>query len=196
MAAQRLTGEERKAQIVEVTLQLISAHGVQGTSTKRIAAAAGVSEATLYRHFASRNDIFLAALDAVYERVYDLIDSSEGPDAVTRLRAIGCGHLELHSSQHADFVFPLFEFIAAPPELGLRGTLGRKQAKAVAAIAAIVAGGIADGSVRGDVDPERAAWELISVFWLRDVAYLMDLGRSVYEGSSVLMDTILHSIST
>ena len=51
-------------------------------------------------------------------------------------------------------------------------------------------------SVRGDVDPERAAWELISVFWLRDVAYLMDLGRSVYEGSSVLMDTILHSIST
>jgi AcrR family transcriptional regulator len=196
VTAQRLTGGERKAQIVEVTLQLISAHGVQGTSTKRIAAAAGVSEATLYRHFASRNDIFLAALDDVYERVYDLIDSSEGPDAVARLGAIGRGHLELHSSQHADFVFPLFEFIAAPPELGLRVTLGRKQARAVTAIAAIVAGGIADGSVRGDVDPERAAWELISVFWLRDVAYLMDLGRSVYEGSSVLMDTILHSIAT
>jgi AcrR family transcriptional regulator len=195
VAAQRLTGEERKAQIVEVTLQLISDHGVQGTSTKRIAAAAGVSEATLYRHFVSRNDIFLAALDAVYERVYELIDSSEGPDAVSRLRAIGRGHLELHSSQHADFVFPLFEFIAAPPELGLRATLGLKQVGAVEAIAAIVRNGIADGSVRADVDPLRAAWELISVFWLRDVAYLMDLGRSVYEGSSVLMDTILQSIS-
>jgi AcrR family transcriptional regulator len=195
VAAQRLTGEQRRAQIVAVTLQLISDHGVQGTSTKRIAAAAGVSEATLYRHFASRNDIFLAALDAVYERVYELIDSSQGPDAVARLWAIGRGHLELHSSQHADFVFPLFEFIAAPPELGLRATLGRKQVRAVAAIAAIVAGGIADGSVLADVDPQRAAWELISVFWLRDVAYLMDLGHSVYEGSSVLMDTILQSIS-
>jgi AcrR family transcriptional regulator len=195
VAAQRLTGDERKAQIVGVTLQLISAHGVQGTSTKRIAAAAGVSEATLYRHFASRNDIFLAGLDAVYERVYDLIDSSEGPDAVSRLRAIGRGHLELHSSQHADFVFPLFEFIAAPPELGLRGPLGVKQVRAVVDIAAIVEHGISDGSVRADVDPQRAAWELISVFWLRDVAYLMDLGRSVYEGSAVLMDTILQSIS-
>jgi AcrR family transcriptional regulator len=155
-----------------------------------------VSEATLYRHFASRNEIFLAALDSVYERVYQLIDSSDGSDAVSRLRAIGRGHLELHSSQHADFVFPLFEFIAAPPELGLRGPLGQKQVRAVDAIAAIVREGIAGGSIRADVDPERGAWELISVFWLRDVAYLMDLGRSVYDGSTVLMDTILQSIST
>ena len=43
---------------------------------------------------------------------------------------------------------------------------------------------------------DRVAWQLVGVFWLRDVAYLMDLGRSVYEGSIILMDTILRSIST
>lgn len=195
VTAKRLTGEERKAQIVEVTLRLISAHGVQGTSTKRIAAAAGVSEAALYRHFTSRNEIFLAALDSVYERVYELIDSSRGDDALNRLRSIGQGHVALHSSHNVDFVFPLFEFIAAPPEAGLRGPLGRKQARAVVEIAAIVEAGKAAGTIRADVNAEEAAWQLVGVFWLRDVAYLMDLGRSVYEGSTVLMETILQSIA-
>ena len=196
MAASRLTGEERKTQIVAVTLRLISAHGVQGTSTRRIAAAAGVSEAMLYRHFASRNEIFLAALDSVYERVYELIESSRGEDAVARLRSIGQGHLALHSTRNVDFVFPLFEFIAAPPEAGLRAPLGQKQVRAVTEIAAIVEAGKAAGSIRADVDAKEAAWQLVGVFWLRDVAYLMDLGRSVYEGSIILMDTILRSIST
>lgn len=195
MAATRLTGEERRRQIIAVTLPLIAAHGVQDTSTRRIAAAAGVSEATLYRHFASRNDIFLAALDAVYEEVFAIIDSATGPDAPARLRAIAAGHQQRLTSQNADFVFPLFEFVAAPPEAGLRGPLGERQLRAVAAIAAIVAEGKTAGSIGAGVDPEQAAWQLVGVFWLRDVSFLMGIGDSAAQGSSRLLDVVLESIS-
>ena len=194
MASVRLGKGERKTQIVEVTLQLIAAHGVQGTSTKRIAAAAGVSEATLYKHFASRNEIFLAALDAVYWQVFEIIDSSSGADAPARLRDIAAGHLRRLSSQNAGFVFPLFEFVAAPPEAGLREPLGARQRQAAEAIAAIVRGGKDEGSVGDGVDPEQAAWCLVGVFWMRDVAYLMGLGDDVWQGSTALLETVLGSI--
>lgn len=195
MTATRLTGEERRRQIIAVTLPLIAAHGVQDTSTRRIAAAAGVSEATLYRHFASRNDIFLAALDAVYEEVFAIIDSATGEDAPARLRAIAEGHQRRLTSQNADFVFPLFEFVAAPPEAGLRGPLGERQLRAVAAIAAIVAEGKTAGSIGAGVDAEQAAWQLVGVFWLRDVSFLMGIGDSAARGSSRLLDVVLESIS-
>ncbi|HEY5527833.1 MAG TPA: TetR/AcrR family transcriptional regulator, partial [Thermoleophilia bacterium] len=53
----RMTGAERKRQIVMVTLDLVATHGVPGTTTARIASAAGVSEKTLYKHFASRKEM-------------------------------------------------------------------------------------------------------------------------------------------
>lgn len=38
-------------------------HGVRGATTKNIAAAAGVSEVTLFRHFATKKDLFIAMLE-------------------------------------------------------------------------------------------------------------------------------------
>ena len=44
------------------------------------------------------------------------------------------------------------------------------------------------------VDPEQAAWCLVGVFWMRDVAYLMGLGDDVWQGSTALLETVLGSI--
>lgn len=44
-----MTAAERKAQIITVVLNLVDKRGVQGTTTARIAAAAGVTEPTLYK---------------------------------------------------------------------------------------------------------------------------------------------------
>ena len=65
-----MTADARKRQIVEVTLGLIAKYGLQGATMSRIAAGAGIRQASLYTHFASRRAILLAALDAVYEKVY------------------------------------------------------------------------------------------------------------------------------
>lgn len=54
----RLTSEERKRSILAAAVPLFAAKGFNGTTTKDIAKAAGVSEALLYRHFPSKESIY------------------------------------------------------------------------------------------------------------------------------------------
>lgn len=59
----RMAGEERRDQILRVAMTLFSNHGFRGTTTKEIAHAAGVSEAMVFRHFATKEDLYAAILD-------------------------------------------------------------------------------------------------------------------------------------
>jgi AcrR family transcriptional regulator len=58
-----MAGEERRLQILEVAVKLFSEHGFRGTTTKEIANAAGVSEAMVFRHFATKQELYAAILD-------------------------------------------------------------------------------------------------------------------------------------
>ena len=60
----RMAGEERREQILRVAMSLFSNHGFRGTTTKEIAQAAGVSEAMVFRHFATKEDLYAAILDS------------------------------------------------------------------------------------------------------------------------------------
>lgn len=60
----RMHGEERRQQLLAVAVDVFARQGFGGTKTKDIAAAAGVSEAILFRHFASKEDLYHAILDA------------------------------------------------------------------------------------------------------------------------------------
>jgi TetR/AcrR family transcriptional regulator len=58
-----MTGENRRLQILRVAMRLFSQRGFRGTTTKEIAMAAGVSEAMVFRHFATKNELYSAILD-------------------------------------------------------------------------------------------------------------------------------------
>src|SRR6266850_880822 len=58
-----MAGEERRLQLVLVAMRLFSQRGFRGTTTKEIAAAAGVSEAMVFRHFATKEELYSAILD-------------------------------------------------------------------------------------------------------------------------------------
>lgn len=59
----RMAAEDRRQQILEVALQLFSQKGFRGTTTKEIALAAGVNEAIIFRHFATKSDLYTAIMD-------------------------------------------------------------------------------------------------------------------------------------
>lgn len=61
--ASRMPGEERRLQILGVAVRLFSQRGFSGTTTREIAQAAGVSEAMVFRHFATKQDLYSAILD-------------------------------------------------------------------------------------------------------------------------------------
>src|SRR5690349_11199891 len=59
----RLSSGDRRRQLIRSAVSLFSKHGFSGTRTKDIAAACGVSEAILFRHFSSKEDLYRAILD-------------------------------------------------------------------------------------------------------------------------------------
>ena len=58
-----MAGDERRLQILRVAVSLFSQRGFRGTTTKEIAQAAGVSEAMVFRHFATKQELYSAILD-------------------------------------------------------------------------------------------------------------------------------------
>ena len=62
-AATRMSAEDRKLQILRVAVSLFSRKGFGGTTTKEIAQASGVSEAMVFRHFATKDELYSAILD-------------------------------------------------------------------------------------------------------------------------------------
>lgn len=58
-----MTAEDRKLQILRVAVSLFSQRGFGGTTTKEIAQAAGVSEAMVFRHYATKQELYHAILD-------------------------------------------------------------------------------------------------------------------------------------
>jgi AcrR family transcriptional regulator len=61
----RLSAVERRREIVRVAVKLFSQRGFRGTTTKEIAQAAGVSEAIIFRHFATKEELYRAIIDHV-----------------------------------------------------------------------------------------------------------------------------------
>ena len=76
--------EERRRQIADAALKVIAERGLGRFTTQAIAAEIGVTDATLFRHFASKEDIVLAALDRVEERLFEGFPPDD-PDPLVRL---------------------------------------------------------------------------------------------------------------
>jgi AcrR family transcriptional regulator len=60
---ERLAREERRRVIIDAALALFAQNGFRGTTTKQIAQAAQCSEATLFKHFATKEELYSAILE-------------------------------------------------------------------------------------------------------------------------------------
>ncbi len=89
--------EQREADIIQAATTLFASDGFHATSTRKIAAAAGVSEGTVFHYFSTKNALLLAILDDFYEH---LIESAregvqETMDTRERLLFLANNHLRV-----------------------------------------------------------------------------------------------------
>jgi AcrR family transcriptional regulator len=63
----RLTSGARRETILAAAKACFARHGFAGTTTKSVAAAAGISEALLFKHFATKSALYAAILDEACE---------------------------------------------------------------------------------------------------------------------------------
>jgi AcrR family transcriptional regulator len=62
--ARRLSGIERRHQIIDAAATLFARKGFRGTTTREIAEAVEVSEAALFRYFSNKEDLYTAIIDS------------------------------------------------------------------------------------------------------------------------------------
>jgi AcrR family transcriptional regulator len=66
----RMKAPARRLQLLETAARCFAEHGYRGTTTAMLAKAAGISEPILYRHFANKQDLFVALIESLGHRVF------------------------------------------------------------------------------------------------------------------------------
>jgi TetR/AcrR family transcriptional regulator len=81
---------ERRVQILQALAAMLEQPGAERVTTAALAARLGVSEAALYRHFASKAQMFEGLIEFIEQSVFSLVNQlgEREPDAVARCRKL------------------------------------------------------------------------------------------------------------
>ncbi|WP_026196314.1 TetR/AcrR family transcriptional regulator [Corynebacterium lubricantis] len=81
MARQRMTGKERREQLISVGRAVFAERGVDGTSVEEIAQRAGVSKPVVYEHFGGKEGLYAVIVDREMLHLESVITASLGEGA-------------------------------------------------------------------------------------------------------------------
>ncbi len=89
---------DTKAKAIEAALKLFAENGYKGTSVKQIAEAVGIKDASLYKHFKSKQEIF----DSIVVLINEHISSMSAVLDLPQLEALGNGPTESYKELSAE----------------------------------------------------------------------------------------------
>lgn len=103
---QRKRVEKRENDITTAAALLFSEHGFHATSTRKIAAQAGVSEGTLFHYYTTKTELLRAILGRFYERLTEGANKVIRSEFSTRLRLqlMAENHITLLADNRALFM--------------------------------------------------------------------------------------------
>jgi len=171
----RLDHGTRQRQIVEAARELIAGGGMEALTVNAIAARVGVSEAALYKHVHSKDEVLLLLVDDIRESLFTEISRATGPDgtALEKLEHL----LELHLSYVESRRGISFVVIAEALQFGERGigvAVRRLVDDYLVLVEGIVAEGQRRGEVQADVKPSAAATAFFGMVQATVMRWLLD----------------------
>ena len=188
MIRRRMKAPDRRRQIMTVAQKLFAQRGYSLTTTAAIAAAAGVTEPILYRHFDSKRDLFLQLLEEIstkmIEQLHAVVAQSDEPTKQIELIIFNYPHVSER------FAEPFVMIDRAMASLGsstrrrdrdlpdVRPLLVSHYAAYEQLVASIVRTGQERGQFRKDVDPLVATWYLIDAAMAWRISH--NLGSEVF----------------
>lgn len=143
--------------IRDAAVALLSEQGVVRTTTRGIAARAGVNEVTVFRHFSSKTGVLAAALQHVTAPFRAAV-ATPSEDVVADLRQAVAGYLAF-ADAHPDLVSRVLPEIAHEPEL--REHILPWQQGVAARVRAVVEHHQARGALRADLSADEVARSLL-----------------------------------
>jgi AcrR family transcriptional regulator len=162
----RLSAQQRKAAVVETACRVFSKRSYHGSTTAEIARETGVTEPVLYRHFASKRELYLACLDAVWGQVRALWQKAleAEDDPANWLKAIGKAYLEARAAARivlVDLWIQALTEAADDPEI--RRALREQVREVHQFVADVIRRAQGEGGIVPDRDPDAEAWIFISL---------------------------------
>jgi len=164
VAAPRMAAADRRKHLIETAIRLFTEGSYHGTTTAEIARAAGVSEPILYRHFASKRDLYLAALEHVWAKTRETWGRNleEAPDACAAVEAISKEHVSVRSPklQLAELWVQALGEAAEDPDL--RRHLRGHMREVHDFVADLIRRGQEQGAIAAERDPDSEAWIMLA----------------------------------
>lgn len=160
----RLKAPQRREQLIEVATKLFAKFGYEATTTAAIAEAAKVTEPILYRHFKSKQELFIAITRAMSEQTLagwaELITRATDPAEQIRLIA---REFPRHLRDLSDAYHVLHGALATSRDRKVLAVMREHYEDIETFFCRIVHTGQRSGVFRKDLDPKIPAWQLINV---------------------------------
>lgn len=184
--------EERRRQIADAALKVIAEHGLGRFTTQAIAAEVGVTDGSLFRHFASKEDIVFAALDQIEERLFDGFPPDD-VDPIARLERFFRFRAAIVGEQPiiAALAFSL-ELRHAAGERGAAQVDGWKR-RTLAFIAQCIVEAQGQGRLREGLEPPAVAIAVLGT--LLALVQLGELGRGSVDGAWDVVASLFRPVS-
>jgi AcrR family transcriptional regulator len=160
----RMRADKRRTQLLNVAAELFAERGYRGTTTAELAKAAGVTEPILYRHFASKLELFVTLIEEVSTEVLDAWEAMLQPttEPNERLRVLLAGNPATHDRGRSIYrvVFQAMTEFHSDPTIAraLLNHLTRLHTFLEEELTKLQRTDV----VRSDVDAGRLAWMLVS----------------------------------
>ncbi len=159
----RKPAKERKAEIVQATIRLAGDVGPDRLTTELLAREVGVSQAAIFRHFATKSDIW----EAVGRTICDLMggaepEEGEGRSHGERLKSLVLGQLGFISRTPAVPAILFSRELHAENET-LRLFFSKLMENRHKKLAGIIQDAKMAGEFSGDVDPRDAAYLVLAL---------------------------------
>lgn len=161
----RLSAEERRAAVLECACQIFAKGSYHGATTAQIARTAGVTEPILYRHFASKRDLYLACLDEAWQECRTMWERAvaEEPDPAIWVGAMGLSYLAAKDKRGQIALLWVQALTEASDDPEIRRFVRRQMRDVHDYVAGVMRRSQEEGGIFEDRDPEAEAWIFISI---------------------------------
>src|SRR4051812_27836190 len=159
----RLKAPQRREQLIEVATKLFARGGYDATTTAAIAIAAGVTEPILYRHFKSKQELFVAIVrDVSAATMRGWHQISEGvEDPAEKIRRV-CDAIPEQIKRYEDAYHVLHGALTLSRDKKVLAVMKEHYRQIEEFFAKLIADGQRAATFRKNVDPHAAAWQFIT----------------------------------
>ena len=162
----RLPAKERRTAVVETACRIFAKSSYRGSTTAQIARETGVTEPVLYRHFASKRELYLACLAAAWDQLRLLWDKAleREEDPAMWVATLGQTYLQGRAADRIILIDLWIQALTeAADDLEIRRGLREQVREVHSFVADVIRRAQEAGGIVPDRDADAEAWIFISL---------------------------------